>query len=345
VAEARGLRVSPSVAEICEASHAQPLAIPRAATKLLGPLAVLCIEGEAGAPSDARSNRYFAKLAARHDTVVEIIGPQDLPRLAEFGGLWIRCQTDPMGIAYVFAKRAEALGIPVIDDAASILRCCNKVFAAERLALAGIATPPTMIVGPTMKIAEIEAAFRYPIVLKGPDGSFSKSVVRAGNRETLSKHLDDLRQRSSVVIAQAYVATDFDWRIAVLAGRPLFACQYRMARGHWQIIRHRDGGKSLYGGVKCVAVADVPPAIIDTALAAGASMGDGLYGVDLKQTDDGVLVIEVNDNPDLNHGIEDRAEGDQPWRDILTWFRLAQMRRLNTAERLVPPDRALTAAG
>lgn len=337
VAEARGLRVSPSVAEICEATHGELVSRPEASTKLLGPMAILCMEQDEGSPSDARSNRYFARLAARLGMAAEIIGPLDLPRLADFGGLWIRCLTDPMGIGYVFAKRAEALGIPVLDDAASILRCCNKVFAAERLAHHGVATPPTMIVGPATTITEIEAAFGYPIVLKAPDGSFSKSVVKAANRGVLATQLGKLREHSSVVIAQAFLATEFDWRIGMLAGKPLFACQYKMARGHWQIIRHREGRSSLYGGVKCVAVADVPREVIDAALAAAAAMGDGLYGVDLKQTRSGVFVMEVNDNPDLNHGTEDRAEGERPWLDILTWFRIAQMRRLNVARNAALP--------
>ena len=38
---------------------------------------------------------------------------------------------------------------------------------------------------------------------------------------------------------------------------------------------------------------------------AARCIGDGLYGVDLKETKDGVFVIEVNDNPNLDHGWED----------------------------------------
>ena len=33
-------------------------------------------------------------------------------------------------------------------------------------------------------------------------------------------------------------------------------------------------------------------------------MGDGLYGVDLKQTSKGVYVIEVNDNPNIDAGLK-----------------------------------------
>ena len=41
------------------------------------------------------------------------------------------------------------------------------------------------------------------------------------------------------------------------------------------------------------------------ALEAAGLIGDGLYGVDVKQNEDGVYVIEVNDNPNLEAGVED----------------------------------------
>ena len=42
--------------------------------------------------------------------------------------------------------------------------------------------------------------------------------------------------------------TAFDWRVGVLGGKPLFVCQYMMAKKHWQIVKHRADGKPLEGG-------------------------------------------------------------------------------------------------
>ena len=47
--------------------------------------------------------------------------------------------------------------------------------------------------------------------------------------------------------------TDYDWRIGVLDGEPLFACKYKMARGHWQIIKHEADGKYTEGGARLSA--------------------------------------------------------------------------------------------
>lgn len=70
-----------------------------------------------------------------------------------------------------------------------------------------------------------------------------------------------------------------------------------------------------------------------TALRAAALIGDGLYGVDLKQTADSVLVIEVNDNPNIDAGVEDLVLGDRLYSIIMEEFirRLDQGRRLGSA--------------
>lgn len=49
-------------------------------------------------------------------------------------------------------------------------------------------------------------------------------------------------------------------------------------------------------------------------------IGDGLYGVDLKQAGNRVLVTEVNDNPNLDAGIEDAVLGDELYLRVLQAF-------------------------
>ena len=104
--------------------------------------------------------------------------------------------------------------------------------------------------------------------------------------------------------------TDFDWRVGVLDGEPLFVCQYQMAKGHWQIIKHGPNGAEE-GHFKTLAVADAPPLVIEIALRAARAIGAGFYGVDLKEAGDAIAVIEVNDNPNLEHGVEDLVGKDE----------------------------------
>ena len=114
--------------------------------------------------------------------------------------------------------------------------------------------------------------------------------------------------------------TTFDWRVGVIGGKPLFVCQYLMAKKHWQIVKHGADGRSHEGGHNTVSLGEAPPAVIDIGLRAAQLIGDGLYGVDIKETADGIFVVEVNDNPNIEHGIEDAAEIDQVWVELTRWF-------------------------
>ena len=60
--------------------------------------------------------------------------------------------------------------------------------------------------------------------------------------------------------------------------------------------------------------------MIEVALRAARAIGAGLYGVDIKETGGSIVVIEVNDNPNLEHGVEDQVGKDEVWSRILKWF-------------------------
>jgi glutathione synthase/RimK-type ligase-like ATP-grasp enzyme len=62
--------------------------------------------------------------------------------------------------------------------------------------------------------------------------------------------------------------------------------------------------------VKAMPLKAAPQSLLETALRAANAVGNGLYGVDLKQMDDRYIVIEVNDNPSINAGEEDQLNGD-----------------------------------
>lgn len=273
-------------------------------------LAVLVNPQEQLPPSDQRALNRLEQAAEERQMEVEFITAKDLRRVPEFDALFIRETTALDHHTFRFARKAEVEGIPVIDDSRSILRCTNKVYLAEALKAAQVPTPRTeLLVRATFdkrRLAEVGEALGYPLVLKVPDGSFSRGVEKAVDAGQFSALADKLFERSSIILAQEYMYTPFDWRIGLLAGEPLFACRYLMSRSHWQIYNHKQDGRVSSGGWETLAVADVPPDVVETARRAAGLMGDGLYGVDLKQTEKGVFVIEVNDNPNIDAGVEDQ---------------------------------------
>ena len=99
-----------------------------------------------------------------------------------------------------------------------------------------------------------------------------------------------------------------------------------MSRGHWQIYNHSAKGADMTGGYETVSVSQAPAAVVKLALKATALIGNGLYGVDLKQVGERPVVIEVNDNPSIDAGVEDGYLGDKLYLQIMQEF-LRRMER------------------
>ncbi|MEQ8390208.1 MAG: GNAT family N-acetyltransferase [Thalassospira sp.] len=268
-------------------------------------------------PSDAEALANFVQAAADLGAKAELITAKDFHHLSEFDALLIRETTALDHHTYRFAKRAVKEGIPVIDDPDSMLRCTNKVYLAELLRTHRIPAPRSAIFD-KRRISEIAKQFSFPSVLKVPDGCFSRGVRKVKSPDHLAEVAGEMFKNSELLVIQEYVETTFDWRIGVLGGEAIFASRYFMAPGHWQIVKHEDDGKSFEeGGFETVAVEDAPQDIVATALASARLMGDGLYGVDVKETPHGPMVIEVNDNPNIDAGVEDVVLGMELYRRII----------------------------
>lgn len=294
-------------------------------------LAVLVNPIEALPPSDPKALRRFVRAGAELGINVELIGREDYSRLAEYDGLFIRETTALGNHTYQFARKAEQEGMVVIDDPGSILRCTNKIYFAELMQAHKVPVPRTRFLfrDAETRLDEVVAELGLPVVLKIPDGSFSRGISRADTVEALGEALREYFRKSSVVLAQEFMYTDYDWRIGILNRRPLFACQYFMSKGHWQIYHHHNGGKTESGGFRSLAVQEVPPQVMKVALKAARLMGNGLYGVDIKQAGDRIVVVEVNDNPNIDAGVEDKWLGEDLYRQIMLEFlRRMEARRL-----------------
>jgi glutathione synthase/RimK-type ligase-like ATP-grasp enzyme len=292
---------------------------PRARSVAKYSLAVLYDPEETLPPSSEQSIRHFQKLAEKHSFEVELLNKRQLAELAEFDALFIRATTSIDNYTYRFARRALQERMPVIDDPVSMIRCTNKVYLHELMESRGVPIPPTVMLAEDDDLRRAEKQLGWPMVVKIPDGSFSRGVHKVDNFDELKALTDRLFEDTDLLLAQAFMPTDFDWRVGVLDGEPLFVCQYRMARGHWQIIKHGPNG-AREGGFRTMALAEAPRRVIDVALRAAQAIGGGLYGVDVKESGDALAVIEVNDNPNLDHGVEDQVGKDEVWSRILQWF-------------------------
>jgi glutathione synthase/RimK-type ligase-like ATP-grasp enzyme len=293
---------------------------PKARTVAKYDLAVLYDPNEKMPPSSPESIKHMARIAEKMSVDIEPITKRQLAELAEYDGLLIRENTTIDNHTYRFARRAWQEGMPVIDDPISMIRCTNKVFLMELLGQNQVATPPTVILAEDTDLTKAMDTLSLPLVVKIPDGSFSRGVHKVESAEAFKRIADELFEETDLLLAQKFLPTEFDWRVGVLAGEPLFVCQYRMARGHWQVVKYRPDGSSHEGGFRTFELDKAPLELMDIAVRAARPIGDGFYGVDIKETPSGFVVMEVNDNPNLEHGIEDQVGKDEIWIRLLKWF-------------------------
>ncbi len=186
----------------------------------------------------------------------------------------------------------------------------SKKSSLERLAV--VARRLGMEVDPIEK-GDLARLAEYDALFIRETTSIDNHTYRFARRASLESLAADLFVDTDLLLAQEFMPTEHDWRVGVLGGEVLFACQYLMAHNHWQIIKHTTDGRSVEGSYCCVAVEDAPPEVIQTAVKAARLIGNGLYGVDLKQNAQGVHVIEINDNPNLDSNIEGAVIKDEMW--------------------------------
>ena len=293
-------------------------------------MAILHNPAETLPPSNARALENFIRVGGKLGIDIELIEKKDYARLAEYDALLIRETTHVDDHTYRFAKKAESEGLIVMDDPTSILRCTNKVYLTDLLRSHGLGMPDTEILykDSPQELERVGQRLGFPLVLKIPDGCFSRGVYKVENAQQLHSVSTELFEHSVLLLAQEFLYTDYDWRIGILNRKPIYACQYFMSRGHWQIVNHKAGGEVI-GECRTLPVQDAPRAVVELAQKTASLIGDGLYGVDLKEVGGEVVVIEVNDNPNLDAGIEDACLKDDLYRQVLEEF----IRRLELKRR------------
>lgn len=235
----------------------------------------------------------------------EFIFPVDIKKIPRLDALFIRANTDPMNVTYVASKMASLYGVPVIDDPQSIQICADKVNMYMHLMKGNLPIPRTQFLGKKDVTPEnvrlLFGELGTPVVLKEPSTSFSARVEKASSVTEFLKVAKRFLRMSDWIVVQEYIPSKYDWRVGVLNGEFLYACRYVIPSQTFKI-QASVNGHLVYCGVESVLQDEVPSEIIDLGIEAGNAIGKGLYGVDIKEKDGRLYVIEVNDNPSLDGG-------------------------------------------
>lgn len=253
---------------------------------------------------EVQALRIFSETAERMGHDFELKGKEILGEIEAYDSIFIRATTDPLFTAYAVSRLAEEMGRRVIDDSESIRVCSNKIAVYYRLKKANIPMPETRIVYSLEELEHFAEELGYPVVVKSPNSRFSLYVEKANNFFELSTIVRRFMRRSKAVLLQEFMPTQFDWRIGVLEGEAIYSCKYLMPKGGWRI-RDYVGNRKVWGDVVAIKLENIPRKLKKLAENAAKCIGNGLYGIDIKEYGGSYYVIEVNDNPTIMHRYED----------------------------------------
>jgi len=186
----------------------------------------------------------------------------------------------------------EACGIPSLSPFRGLSRLRHKFSALTRLALAGLPVPDSVMCRNQSELqAAVDSVGGYPLIMKFIRGSQGVGVILAEREDTVRSILDALNLVQYDVLLQRYIpeaATHGTYRVFVIEGRARFAAHLTPAAG-------RDRSNVHAGGHS--RVQELTPPLAELAEQATAVFGLGQTGVDLVETPQGLMIMEVNGSP------------------------------------------------
>ena len=286
-------------------------------------LAILYDPDSSYSPSNFVAINQFLLAAEHAQLQADVVNKDFITCLSDYSAVFIRDTTHPSHYTFEFALEAERLGLTVIDSSQAILKGCNKIWQVDQFDKNFIPYPKTWIINASNKDKLIDFV-SYPAVIKLPDTSFSQGVYLAKDQLQFHRIVNRLFSEGSQsklrLVCQEFIKTDFDWRVSLFDRKILFACKYYMVDNDWKITKYNRQGDIIDGNHESILIKNIPPKVAKLALDCLPFLDDGLYGIDIKETKDDVYIIEVNDNPSIDGGVEDEKYGTKIYDTIMQYF-------------------------
>ena len=244
----------------------------------------------AGQPTT--TNHRLEIALAERGVGARLVEPTSLGRRARagdvvLGRLDVRRTLDGVEDGMWDLRHVEKRGIRVLNRAASLGACHDKLQSALRFGRLGLPQPATAHVDWEAPPPGVE----FPVVVKPRFGSWGKDVICCESEPELRRCLQSLRSRPwfrrQGALVQALVPpVGFDLRLVVARGSVVGAIERVAAAGEWRT-------NVALGGTR--RPVDPPPEARRLAVAAAAAVDADLVGVDLLPLPGGgYSVLELN---------------------------------------------------
>ncbi|HEY5690356.1 MAG TPA: 30S ribosomal protein S6--L-glutamate ligase [Cyclobacteriaceae bacterium] len=200
-------------------------------------------------------------------------------------------------------RQFEMMKVFTAIESQALVRSRDKLRSLQILARAGVGLPKTVFTNYTKDVDHIiESVGGTPLVLKLLEGTQGLGVVLAETHNAASSVIEAFNGLKARVIAQQFIKESggADIRAFVVDGVVVGAMKRQGKEGEFRSNLHRGGTASI------IELSDDEE---NTALKAARAMGLGIAGVDMLQSANGPLVLEVNSSPGLE-GIEAATKKD-----------------------------------
>jgi ribosomal protein S6--L-glutamate ligase len=195
------------------------------------------------------------------------------------------------GMAVV--RQFEMMGVYCLNESQAIARSRDKLRCLQLLCRHDIGVPPTVFTRQADHVADcIEKVEGPPVVVKLLQGTQGIGVVLAESERAAGSVIEAFHGLDQNILIQKFIkeAKGADIR-AFVVGRKVVAAMKRTAvAGEFRSNLHRGGHATKFR---------LPAEYRKTALAAARVLGLRVAGVDLIESADGPMVMEVNSSPGL----------------------------------------------
>jgi ribosomal protein S6--L-glutamate ligase len=207
-----------------------------------------------------------------------------------------------IGASYTFygtavVRQFEMTDVFTLNSSDGISRSRDKLRSMQILSRSGVGLPTTSFAHSIQDVnGLLEVVGGTPVVVKLLEGTQGLGVVLAETKKAAESVIGAFRQLDANILVQQFIkeAGGSDIRALVVGGKVVAAMRRRGAPGDFRSNLHR-GGKA--------EVIKLTPSERSTAVRAAKSLGLNVAGVDLLQSEEGPMVLEVNSSPGLE-GIE-----------------------------------------
>lgn len=188
-------------------------------------------------------------------------------------------------------RQLEKCGVATVNPSEAVARTRDKLAAIQRLLRHDLDLPATAY---ATRVEDVRFAIDLvggpPVVVKALEGMQGTGVMLASTADSAVSLVETLTGMSQPVLVQAFIAeaAGRDVRVLVVDGEPVAAMRRIAAPGEFR------ANASLGARLEALPLGEAP---VQVALRATEALGLGVAGVDLLETSEGPVLLEVNASP------------------------------------------------